>query len=189
MRDLNFFINPRAHKKQAPFVKVFLISLAVVLVLLAGVTYYLFDQSQQARSTIRDLESKLADAKIVAARAELDQVNQKIAIIKHYDQSLNDIEEYLATKSQISRQTIDLITSAIPKTITYNMTSLTNTELYLEVLSVDDQAKAQLVHNLKTTELFSSVELQTASLNEEDGAGPSDRILTVYCVFKEVQTK
>lgn len=186
MQDLNFFINPHAKKQQAPIAKILLIAVAVILVLFAGLFYYLFDQTNKANQAIAQLEAQLNDPTVLAARTELAKVQQKIALLKQYDQSLTDIETYLQAQSRIDKVTLDQITAAIPQNVSYTIATITNTDLALEVTSINDDAKAQLVHNLKATDLFSSVQLQSASLVEDETAGPSDRTLVVLCIFKEV---
>ena len=186
MQDLNFFINPHAKKQQAPIAKILIISLVVLLLVFAGLFYYLFDQTNKTNQSIAQLEAQLNDPTVLAARTELAKVLQKTNLLKQYDQSLNDIEAYLQTQTRIDKATLDQITAAIPQNVSYTIATVTNTDLALEVLSINDDAKAQLVHNLKATDLFSSVQLQSASLVEDETAGPSDRTLVVLCIFKEV---
>ncbi|MDD2534439.1 MAG: hypothetical protein PHC86_07045 [Eubacteriales bacterium] len=189
MRDLNFFINPHAKRQQTPIARIMLISIAVTIVIIAGITYYLFDQTIKLSKVIGELEAKLSESSFVVARAELDLIKQKIAIIDQYDQSLNEIDAYLLNKTRLDLKTINLITESIPTTVTYNLISATNSEMTLEVISIEDQAKAQLLHNLKATDLFSNVEMQSSSLIEDDAADPNNRILVVNCTFKEVEAK
>lgn len=177
MKDLNFFINPN-QKKEGSSIGLILIILIVVSLLLVGGLYILMERmNSQVRQSIATVESQLAAPELLAAQEELSQVKAKLSLLQKYDQGLSYAEDAIDKEDRIKKAYLDQIAAALPAECMLEAFQLSGETLTFEALSTDDTASAELLHNLKQTGLFTSVEL-TATTREEQDSEPNDETAT-----------
>jgi Tfp pilus assembly protein PilN len=186
MKDLNFFISSHAKKEHAP-VNRFLLILIVVIVLAVGAPYFfLNDQNNRLRQDVAALQSELARPDVAAQLEEVNRVNTQLQLLKRYSQGLDTIDAALQPGERLKKATLDTIAAAIPPSVTLKSLTLSANDLQLEAASTDLTANAELVHNLKATGLFASVDLQSAAASDAEDAPRNDRTIMVHAILQEV---
>jgi len=168
LKDLNFFFDPNQKKEGNPVGRI-LIVLIVLSLLMVGGLYILMDRlNSQVRQSIAIVESQMAAPELLEAQKELNQVKGKLTLLQKYEQGLTYAEEAITRQDRIRKAYLDQIAAALPVEVMLETFQLSGDTLTLEVLSTDDTASAELIHNLKQTGLFSTVELSSTTREETD---------------------
>ena len=187
LSDLNFFIDPNAKKEHSSIGIILIAAIAVAALGVVGLFGYMTYRNNRVSQDIARIETELASPQVVDAKAKVDLVNQKLKLLQQYDQGLTAIESALSSDDKIKKAMFDTIAAALPPNITLSALSVTSTDLSLEAISSNPTANAELIHNLKATGLFSSVDLLSANVNTAAGAATTDRVLSVHATLKEVK--
>lgn len=195
MNDLNFFT---ISKKKNTRTQSGLVFLLVILMLVGAITVYYVMKSTQIRnveSNIQEMETYLDSDEIQSQLIELDQLTEKNKLLQDYYDGFMLVDSNIRNNTQVSSTLMRTVIDVIPVDVVFQNYWISSSEIHIDAMSSDTQAIAEMVYNLKQTDLFTSVLLldissQAVQTDVDDPDNPeeqgeTDQFFRIQCVLEE----
>ncbi len=146
-------------------VSIFILTICLVLVILAGIQIYQYRQK-------KDLEQR-----IQYVQEELKELEKKVGEVEKYKEAKQELETKLQIIERLEKgkmlvvQLLDGIGETIPEKMWLNELGLKANNLSLEGYAVDNETIAGFMKQLERTKSFQNVELVLTEKKEFEGVG------------------
>ena len=185
MYDLNFFATPIRSEKRSYAGVIGL--LVMILVIVAVAAYYLWQESQAniIRTDIDSKQAYLKSQEVTTKLKELDIIKQKTQLLQNYQATFDVIDSYVDQSALVSTDLLARINATVPQSVIFKNLAIATNIFTIDAVATNNQPIAELIYNLKQTQLFSSVELVNVSLADEI---TDEKTFTLQAFLKEVIT-
>lgn len=185
MRDLNFFEPYQGKNKSKVSMNVYLyiaIGIAGLIMLSTLITNVI--KLGIIDGSIAGYTEKLEAPDIQKELKEAENINKQIDVLSQYDTALNDINNSVNKRSNVSDELLNNVSSTIPSEISFKELEVINNTLTIEGTATNRTSIAELQHNLKQLSNMQYVYVNEID-NEQSVEG--EYSFNIKCVLKDVE--
>ncbi|HZK71403.1 MAG TPA: hypothetical protein VFD03_07785 [Clostridia bacterium] len=165
MKDINFFSiysnkNSLTYKRNR-LIKAGILVLAVIIVLYAGLSVWLYTMETKTA----DINAYLMSEKVQKNMAEYNQAMTSLSATQEYDNASSGLIASMGKLNNLTTETLGIITKSLPVTAKIDSMDYSNGIFSFNVSAPSMQVIAQTVVRLEETEIFDKVILGNVSKN------------------------